>query len=324
MKKRSKILLILLGFLLIGTGVFLQCKDDVQQYFVEQELSAYAPDPDMFAALEDKIPLLQTTVATVMETEKVTQFSQISDLDESQKTLITTPVIDAVSNTGTTLKFVSESIPKSQATKKVQRSTTTTVMQNENTNVADESETYIVEEVQELQDNNTDDIGWLYLPDTNINYPVMYSGDNDFYLHRAFDGSYLYAGSIFMDGRCIPDFSGTVSILYGHHMNNGSMFADVEKFMNAAYMQTHPYGWILISNATYCIQFFSAARVDPTDAIYATELSQAQRMALLKEKSSVWLETDVSESDKLLMMSTCSTAGKNLRVVVTGKLIQIE
>ena len=196
-------------------------------------------------------------------------------------------------------------------------------MQNENTNAADESEAYIVEEFQELPDNDTDDIGWLYLPDTNINYPVMYSGDNDFYLHRAFDGSYLYAGSIFMDGRCSPDFSGTVSILYGHHMNNGSMFADVEKFMNAAYMQTHPYGWILISNATYCIQFFSAARVDPTDAIYATELSQAQRMALLKEKSSVWLETDVSESDKLLMMSTCSTAGKNLRVVVAGKLIQI-
>lgn len=119
MKKRSKILLISLGVLLIGTGVFLQCKDDVQQYFVEQELSAYAPDPDMFAALEDKIPPLQTTSSIVIGTEKVTQFSQISGLDESQKTLITTPVIDAVSNTGTTLKFVSGSISKSQTTKKV-------------------------------------------------------------------------------------------------------------------------------------------------------------------------------------------------------------
>lgn len=322
MKKRSKILLILFGVLLIGTGVFLQCKDDVQQYFVEQELSAYAPDTDMFAALEDKIPPLQTISYTVIGTEKVTQFSQISDLYESQKTLITTS--DDVSGNNTTSRPVSESIPKSQATKKVQRSTTTIVMQNENTNVADESEAYIVEEIQEVPDNDTDDIGWLYLPDTNINYPVMYSGDNNFYLHRAFDGSYLYAGSIFMDGRCSSDFSGTISILYGHHMNNGSMFADVEKFMNAAYMQSHPYGWILTPNATYCMQFFSAARVEPTDAIYATGILQAQRMALLKEKSSVWLETDVSESDKLLMMSTCSTAGKNLRVVVTGKLIQIE
>lgn len=201
---------------------------DVQQYFVEQELSAYAPDPDMFAALGDKIPPLQTTDAAVMGTEKVTQFSQISDLDESKKMLLTTPVIDAVSNTSIISRPVSGSIPKSQATKKVQRSTNTTVMQNENTNVADESETYIMEKVQEIQDNNSGSIGWLYLPDTNINYPVMYSGDNDFYLHRAFDGSYLYAGSIF------------------------------------------------------------------------------------------------AELDKLLMMSTCSTAGKNLRVVVTGKLIQIE
>lgn len=56
---------------------------------MEQELSAYAPDPDIFAALEDKIPPLQTTVVTVMGTEKVTQFNQISDLDESQKMLIT-------------------------------------------------------------------------------------------------------------------------------------------------------------------------------------------------------------------------------------------
>lgn len=281
MKKRSKILLILLGVLLIGIGLFLQCKDDVQQYFVEQELSTYAPDLDMFAALEDKIPPLQTISSIVIGTEKVTQFSQISNLDELQKTLITTS--DDVLDNNTTSRLVSESIPKSQATKKVQRLTTATVMQNENTNVADESGAYIVEEFQELPDNDTDDIRWLYLPDTNINYPVMYSGDNDFYLHRAFDGSYLYAGSIFMDGRCNPDFSGTVSILYGHHMNNGSMFADVEKFMNVAYMQSHPYGWILTPNATYCIQFFSAARVDPTDAIYATELSQAQRMDLLKE-----------------------------------------
>ncbi|MGN0592068.1 MAG: class B sortase [Ruminococcus sp.] len=85
-------------------------------------------------------------------------------------------------------------------------------------------------------------IAWLYIPETNINHPVMYSGDNEFYLHRAYDGSYLYAGSVFLDGRCSPDFFGTVSILYGHHMNNGSMFADVEKFMDAVFFEYHPYG----------------------------------------------------------------------------------
>lgn len=270
---------------MLVSGLFLLLSDDVQQQIVQQELSEYAPSPQVIAAMEEKLSSLQTTSITTTQTEKVTEFSHISS-----ETV-------AVESTSATTKTT------------VQNTATTTTQTTAKAEIS-----------PEIQNQ----IAWLYVPETNINHPVMYSGDNEFYLHRAYDGSYLYAGSVFLDGRCSPDFSGTVSILYGHHMNNGSMFADVEKFMDTAFFECHPYGWLFAADTTYCVEFFSAALVDHTDAVYATELTLLQRMDLLKEKSTQFRELLFAENDRLLTLSTCSTAGEDLRVIVTGKLIPIE
>jgi sortase B len=252
---------------------------------VQLELAEYAPSPQVIAAMEEKILSLQTTSVTTTQTEKLTEFSHISTCEVKTEASVT-----AINTT----------------TQTVLTTTTQTT-----------AETEILSEIQ-------NQIAWLYIPETNINHPVMYSGDNEFYLHRAYDGSYLYAGSVFLDGRCSPDFSGTVSILYGHHMNNGSMFADVEKFMDEAFFEYHPYGWLFATDTTYCVEFISAALVDHTDALYATELTQPQRIDLLKEKSTQFRDISVTGNDRLLTLSTCSTADENLRVIVTGRLIPVE
>lgn len=285
MMKRSKIALICAGFLLLASGLFLLQRDDVQQQIVQQELAEYAPSPQVIAAMEEKLSSLQTTSVTTEHTEKVKESSQIS---------ITLTVVETTAATTET--------------------TTQTVLTTTTQTTAE------AEFSPEIQNQ----IAWLYIPETNVNHPVMYSGDNEFYLHRAYDGSYLYAGSVFLDGRCSPDFSSAVSILYGHHMNNGSMFADVEKFMDAAFFEYHSYGWLLAMDTTYCVEFFSAALVDHTDAVYATELTLMHRMDLLKEKSTQFREISVAENDCLLTLSTCSTAGEDLRVIVTGRLIPVE
>ena len=75
-----------------------------------------------------------------------------------------------------------------------------------------------------LQAENPDVVGWIYSPDTVINYPVMKGETNDTYLHTMLNGQYNSSGSIFMDYRNNPDLSDYVTILYGHHMKNGSMF----------------------------------------------------------------------------------------------------
>lgn len=270
---------------MLASGIFLLLRDDVQQQIVQQELSEYAPSPQVIAAMEEKLSSLQTTSVTTTKTEKMTKSSHIS----STPTVVETAAATTEATTQTVL-------------------TTTTQTT---------SEPEISPEIQ-------NQIAWLYIPETNINHPVMYSGDNEFYLHRAYDGSYLYAGSVFLDGRCSPDFSGTASILYGHHMNNGSMFADVEKFMDAAFFECHPYGWLFATDTTYCVEFFSAALVDHTDALYEPTLDLESRLTLLQEKSTQFREISVAEKDHLLTLSTCSTAGENLRVIVTGKLIPME
>ncbi len=285
MMKRSKIALICAGFLLLASGLFLLLRDDVQQQIVQQELAEYAPSPQVIAAMEEKLSSLQTTSVATMQTEKMTESSHIS----STPTVVETAAATTETTTQTTITTTTQTAAEAEISPEIQNQ-----------------------------------IAWLYIPETNINHPVMYSGDNEFYLHRAYDGSYLYAGSVFLDGRCSPDFSGTASILYGHHMNNGSMFADVEKFMDAAFFGYHPYGWLFAMDTTYCVDFFSAALVDHTDALYATELTQPQRIDLLKEKSTQFRDISVTGNDRLLTLSTCSTAGENLRVIVTGRLIPIE
>ena len=68
-----------------------------------------------------------------------------------------------------------------------------------------------------------DMVGWLYLPDTVINYPVVQGTDNDYYLNRFYDGKPNVGGTLFVDYVCPGDFSGANTIIYGHNMKNGSM-----------------------------------------------------------------------------------------------------
>ncbi len=92
----------------------------------------------------------------------------------------------------------------------------------------------LIDSAQSLNNAYPDAIGWLYIPDTPINYPIMHGDDNDFYLHHAFDGGNLSAGSIFLDFRCENRFMNPVNILYGHNMGNGSMFAGVLNVADSA------------------------------------------------------------------------------------------
>ena len=85
----------------------------------------------------------------------------------------------------------------------------------------------------------------------------MFSGDNDYYLHRAVDGSYLRVGSVFLAGNCKSDFSGKYNILYGHNMSDGSMFADVMKYIDNSFFDTHDYALLTTETDVYRIDFFS-------------------------------------------------------------------
>ena len=179
------------------------------------------------------------------------------------------------------------------------------------------------EQVQELNQSYDDSIGWIYIPDTNINYPIMQSEDNEYYLHRSYDGSYLYSGSIYLDWRCNSDFSGDVNMLYGHNMQNGSMFADVTKFIDSNYFDSHDYGWLTTENAVYKIDFFSVSQPENYDSFYDVNADVNSWLDNLRSESFIWRNLEFSNEDKFISLSTCTGSEGSSRTVLTGKLTEI-
>lgn len=181
----------------------------------------------------------------------------------------------------------------------------------------------LIDSAQSLNNAYPDAVGWLYIPDTSINYPVMQSGDNDFYLHHAYDGSSLKSGSIFLDYRCENRFMNPVNIVYGHNMRNGSMFAGVMKFADSAYFNSHRYGWISTPETVYRIDFFSCAKADMNDELYDGSTSINEWLSHLNDVSVVWENADFSGNERFISLSTCSYEFENARTILTGKLVEM-
>ena len=181
----------------------------------------------------------------------------------------------------------------------------------------------LIDSAQSLNNAYPDAIGWLYIPDSSINYPIMQSGDNDFYLHHAYDGSSLKSGSIFLDFRCENRFMNPVNIVYGHNMRNGSMFAGVMKFADSAYFDSHRYGWIATPETVYRIDFFSCAKADMNDELYDGSTLINEWLSHLYDASVVWENADFSWNDRFISLSTCSYEFENARTILTGKLVEM-
>ena len=82
---------------------------------------------------------------------------------------------------------------------------------------------------------NPDIVGWVYIEDTGVNYPVVQGEDNEYYLHHTFEGRENFSGAIFMDTTCSPDFSSDNSILFGHNLKTGEMFGALKKLYDTEY-----------------------------------------------------------------------------------------
>lgn len=180
----------------------------------------------------------------------------------------------------------------------------------------------LIDSAQSLNNAYPDAIGWLYIPDTPINYPIMQSDDNDYYLSHAYDGSYLKAGSVFLDNRCENRFMNPINIVYAHNMKNGSMFAGVLKFADYAYFDSHRYGWLSTPETVYRIDFFSCAKADWHDELYDGSTSIDEWLSHLSDISVVTENADFSGNDRFISLSTCSYEFQNARTILTGKLVE--
>ena len=180
-----------------------------------------------------------------------------------------------------------------------------------------------------LKKRNPDYAGWIYVPGTDISYPVVIGKEGDPYLHKAFDGSYSYSGTIFFDkrnGRAGEDYH---SILYGHNMRNGSMFAQIKSYADRKFAKKHPVFWYVSDGKAALYEVFSAYTANPQDfdVTYSVDGEQFfnssdfdKIVEKIAEKSATDFDVKVHGTDRVMSLSTCTNEHVT-RFTVHGKLI---
>ena len=173
-----------------------------------------------------------------------------------------------------------------------------------------------VEKLRELGDA----VGWVYIEDTKLDFPIMQGKDNVEYLNKAPDGSYDLSGSIFLDFRNKPDFTDSYSLIYGHHMK-GAMFGCIDDFMEEEYFNNHLKGTLwLRSGEELEIELFAFTLCDSNDdEIFDCE-NEYDRMAFLKENAEYYKEP---KNDSIIFFSTCKQPNTTSRMGLAANILGI-
>ena len=109
-----------------------------------------------------------------------------------------------------------------------------------------------------LNSQNQDFAGLIYIWVTTIDYPIVQGKDNEEYLHQDFNKKKSSSGTIFLDNNCKKDFTSDNNIIYGHHMKNGTMFAQLLKFREKSFLKKHNEIMIFTPDRTIHLKVISA------------------------------------------------------------------
>lgn len=180
-----------------------------------------------------------------------------------------------------------------------------------------------------LKNVNPDVQGWLYQKGTVINYPVVQGTDNDTYLHTRFDKQWSGGGTLFVDCRMEKDFKGFNSIIYGHHMKDGSMFRSIRGYTKEdGYYDKHKTLELATPHGNYHLVVFSAFITKATDEdTYKMTYDEAEKQAYIDrawERSELPItrdSVDVTKNDRLVTLSTCAYDYEEARYIVMCKMV---
>lgn len=133
-----------------------------------------------------------------------------------------------------------------------------------------------------LKSTNPDTVGWVYVPNTVINYPIVQASDNDYYLNHDFDGDEGWLaefGTIFLDYRNAANWSDPSNFVYGHHLNDGSMFANIAEVDSQQRFEECRTVFLLTPQGNYKLRAFSLVHCSGTEEIVNTEFENPEAMA---------------------------------------------
>lgn len=162
------------------------------------------------------------------------------------------------------------------------------------------------------------EVAWLTVDDTQIDYPVMQGKDNSEYLNKDPYGEYSLAGSLFLDVRNHADFSDEYSLIYGHHMEHGIMFGALDAFLDEDYFNAHRTGSLTFSDgSTLEIRFFACLEADASVPEIFAPNTGYDAMSYIRSNALIWNRPD---GETLLALSTCKFPETADRIIVVGSL----
>lgn len=196
----------------------------------------------------------------------------------------------------------------------------------------EEVDLQILEEYQTLYNKNKSLIGWLKIDDTNIDYPVMQTSNNEYYLDHNFNQEYDKNGSLFLDADCDVVHRNTNLIIYGHHMKSGKMFGNLNKYSSESYYKDHSRIQFdtIYEKGTYEIMYVFRSRIYNEDEVvfkyyqFLDAASEKEFESDMQEMAALSLyDTGVTASygDELLTLSTCDNSEEDGRFVVVAKRV---
>ena len=182
--------------------------------------------------------------------------------------------------------------------------------------------------MEALLERNGDTVAWLYCEDTPIDFAVTQSDNNSTYMGWNFDKQRSDFGWPFMDYRCRGDFSGYCSTIYGHNMQNGSVFAVLEKYQRQEFYEEHPVMWLITPGGTYKVRLMAGVFLYGVEEAYGGFGDNEEHFrAFLKDAvaaSSFRSDIDPESVERVLMLSTCSNVRTDMRYAVIGAMEKIE
>ena len=176
-----------------------------------------------------------------------------------------------------------------------------------------------------LQAENSDCVGWLTIPETTVDYPVMFTpSEPEHYLRRDFYGNPASGGTPFLDGRNTAQAEGQNLIVYGHNMLDGSMFKPIVQYLEPNFRQTHQDIYLELGNTQYRYQALAVLETTVESSVYRyTDLSDPAAESDFRSTLFDTANLDVIHHTKgYLTLSTCGDWGGDTRVLVVASLAE--
>ena len=167
---------------------------------------------------------------------------------------------------------------------------------------------------KKLKSQNQDIAGWIYIRGTTIDYPIVQGKDNEEYLHQDFNKKKSSSGTIFLDNNCKKDFTSDNNIIYGHHMKNGTMFAQLLKFREKSFLKKHNEIMIFTPDRTIHLKVISAYAQKAQNKIPVTFANDKQKKAYIKKIESMseqTIKTFRINDSHIYTFVTCSYEGED-------------